>query len=316
MTKDEYADLANLIVQNNWSQTPRIQHRKYTISQIRGTAFDSDYSVYRIQWTEWYPTRSPVIGNTVPYVMIAKYTTQNEIHALKLLTKRHLAVPVVYHTILGSNGDYMMYMKQMAGDELYTLTQEQPWKVAVEKLAEIHLTFWRGECAFETVSQQVHGSKSFMTWIQRASEHASFKEKWRVAFDRAIERVHLAPKTLIHGDFFPTNILVDGRDICIIDWADATVFGYMMDVGRLTAIIDKKTLKPMCPCVDKVISAYYNRVKDKLQMDYSEYLQDIYAAQFIELCKYYQPVHAFGIQQEYASLLERRLDSIAEEYLA
>lgn len=212
-------------------------------------------------------------------------------------------------------GDYMMYMKQMPGDELYTLTQEQPWKVAVEKLAEIHLTFWQGECAFETASQQVHGSKPFMTWIQRASEHASFKKKWRVAFDRAIERVHLAPKTLIHGDFFPTNILVDGCDICIIDWADATVFGYMMDVGRLTAIIDKKTLKPMCPCVDKVISAYYNRVKDKLQMDYSEYLQDIHAAHFIELCKYYQPVRAFGIQQEYASLLERRLDSIAEEYL-
>lgn len=90
MTKDEYTDLANLIVQNNWDQTPRIQQRKYTLSQIQGTAFDSDYSVYRIQWAEWYPTRSPVIGNTVPCVMIAKYTTQNEIDALKLLTKRHL----------------------------------------------------------------------------------------------------------------------------------------------------------------------------------------------------------------------------------
>lgn len=248
--------------------------------------------------------------------MIAKYTTQNEIDALKMLTERRLSVPIVYYTIRGNKGTYMMYMEQMAGTELYALPQEQPWKTAVEKLAEIHLTFWQGERAFETVSQQVHGSNTFMTWIQRASEHASFKEKWRVAFDRAIERVHLAPKTLIHGDFFPTNILVDGRDICIIDWADATVFGYMMDVGRLTAIIDKKTIKPMCPCVDKVISAYYNRVKDKLQMDYSEYLQDIHAAQFIELCKYYQPVRAFGIQQEYASLLERKLDSIAEEYLS
>ena len=316
MTKAEYTDLANLIVQNNWSQTPRIQHGKYTISQIQGTAFDSDYDVYRIQWSEWHPTCTPVIGNSISYAMIAKYTTENEIHALKLLTERRLAVPVVYHTILGSNGDYMMYMKQMAGDELYTLTQEQPWKVAVEKLAEIHLTFWQGEYAFETASQQVRGSNTFMTWTQKASEHASFKEKWSVAFDRAMERVQLAPKTLIHGDFFPTNVLVDGSGVCIIDWVDATVFGYMMDVGRLTAIIDKKTLKPMCPCVDKVISAYYNKVKDKLQMNYSEFLLDIHAAQFIELCKYYQPVRAFGMQQEYVNLLERQLDSIAEEYLS
>ena len=133
---------------------------------------------------------------------------------------------------------------------------------------------------------------------------------WKEHLDNATDRFLNAPRTLVHGDMFPVNILVDGDNICFIDWANATDFSYMMDVGRLTSIIDKKTLRPMCPCADAVIEAYYNKVKDRLGLSYEDYLHDIRIAQFIELAFCYSPGRLPESDRVYNDEISKRLIEI------
>ena len=45
-------------------------------------------------------------------------------------------------------------------------------------------------------------------------------------------------------------------------------------------------------------------------MNDSDYLRDIHAAQFIELCNSYQPMRVFGVNPKYNELLEQRIDRI------
>ena len=128
---------------------------------------------------------------------------------------------------------------------------------------------------------------------------------------QAQDRLATAPKTLIHGDTFPTNILVNGGQISFVDWADSSVFAYMMDIGRLTAIIDTKTMKPMCPCPNEVTRAYYESINALLKIDYPEYMRDVRMAQFIELAAIYTPIRYPRINNAYNQVIEDELNKIA-----
>ncbi len=289
MTKAECFKIANAIARNNWDEQPTIQYDKYTISQFQGTAFVSDYKSYMIQWKEWKPTTSPVIGISRSFEMVAKRASINEVKAFQMLTNAGAPIPPVYQVIPGNDATYMIFMKMMPGSELYSISDESSWVLTAEKLAKIHLTFWNESSDYENVVPNFPESDELERGLKRAYGNVFKTKMWKEYLDKAMDRFVHAPKTLVHGDLFPVNILVNGNNICLIDWENATHFSYMMDLGRLTSIIDRKTLKPMCPCSDAVIEAYYNMVKDRLGLSYEDYLHDVRIAQFIELASYYSP---------------------------
>ena len=49
-----------------------------------------------------------------------------------------------------------------------------------------------------------------------------------------------------------------------------------------------------------------------LQMEYDEYLKDIYMAQFIELAYFYSPPGFWGHNEEYNQKIEKRLQEIVD----
>lgn len=289
MTRAEYIKIADAIARNNWDEQPTIQYERYTISQFQGTAFDSDYKSYKIQWKEWRATISPVIGASRVIEMVAKRASNNELKAFQILTNVGAPIPPVYQVIHGKDATHMIFMKMMPGSELYSISDESSWVLTAEKLAKIHLAFWNESPDDENVVPNFPVSDELERRLKRAYGNVFRTKMWKEYLDKAMDRFVHAPKTLIHGDLFPVNILVNGSNICLIDWENATHFSYMMDLGRLTSIIDRKTLKPMCPCADAVIEAYYNKVKDRLGLSYEDYLHDIRIAQFIELASYYSP---------------------------
>ena len=128
--------------------------------------------------------------------------------------------------------------------------------------------------------------------------------------EETIDRMKIAPHTLIHGDMFPTNILVNQDKCAFIDWADAGMSPYMMDIGRLTAIIDKRTLLPMCPCPDKVIETYFKLMEDCLQISHERYLKDVFMAQFVELACFYVPPGYLGYNEKCNQRIERKMMEI------
>ena len=130
--------------------------------------------------------------------------------------------------------------------------------------------------------------------------------------DAVIKRFENAPQTLIHGDMFPTNILVYQGSCYFVDWANAGISPYMMDIGRLTSIINKDTLLPMCPCSEKVIHAYYEKMRPILEMEYDAYLKDVYMSQFLELAYFYSPLVFGRPKDKYSLKIEQRLHEIVE----
>ena len=63
---------------NDWNEHSKIQCDQYTINQIEGTAFDSDYSCYRIFWKDWISKGAVQKVKKINSDMVAKITNYTE----------------------------------------------------------------------------------------------------------------------------------------------------------------------------------------------------------------------------------------------
>ena len=310
MEKGDYITIATSILGNDWDENSTVAHEQYVISQFQGTAFDSDYQCYKVQWSEQESLGNVKLANTVHRIMVAKITNEDEAFVLQELQKRELPVPRILAIVRLNNGKIMVFEQMLSGTELYFSVEHSAWIEAAITLSHIHSSFWNIEDTAPEVANKVQVKDAILEKIHRAQVNVSHRSLWRKYMNQARERFATAPKTLIHGDTFPTNILVDRRISNFVDWADSSVFAYMMDIGRLTAIIDTKTMKPMCPCPDKVIHAYYESMKALLRMDYPEYIRDVHMAQFIELSAIYMPSQYHRINNAYNQVIEKELNKI------
>lgn len=176
MTRAEYIKIADAIARNNWDEQPTIHYERYTISQFQGTAFDSDYKSYKIQWKEWRATISPVIGASRVIEMVAKRASNNELKAFQILTNVGAPIPSVYQVIHGKDATHMIFMKMMPGSELYSISNESSWVLTAEKLAKIHFLWisrgplFRGE---KSPQEKIGGRP---LW---AAPRSSFIRLWR-----------------------------------------------------------------------------------------------------------------------------------------
>lgn len=310
MENGDYINIASSILRNDWDENSIITYEQYTISQFQGTAFDSDYQCYKIQWSEWEYIGNVKLANTVRRIIVAKITTEDEVFILQELQKKELPAPKILAKVRINNEKVMIFEQMLSGIELYSNVGHNAWIDAATALSRIHSSFWNIEEVLPGISNKVQVKTTILEKIHRAQDNVSHRSVWRRFMDQALERFTTAPKTLIHGDTFPTNILVDGSRISFVDWADSSVFAYMVDIGRLTAIIDMKTMKPMCPCPDEVIHAYYESMSALLKIDYPEYVRDIRMAQFIELAAIYTPIRYPRINNAYNQVIEDELNKM------
>ena len=311
MKKDEYIKIASSIFDNDWDENSTVTCEQYIISQFQGTAFDSDYRCYKVQWSEWEYLGNVRLANTVRCTMVAKITTEGEAFILQELQKKELPAPKILAIVRLNNEKVMIFEQMFAGTELYSKAEHNAWIDAATALSHIHSSFWHIEDTAPEVANKVQVKTTILEKIHRAQASVSHRSLWRRYMSQAQDRLATAPKTLIHGDTFPTNILVNGGQISFVDWADSSVFAYMMDIGRLTAIIDTKTMKPMCPCPNEVTRAYYESINALLKIDYPEYMRDVRMAQFIELAAIYTPIRYPRINNAYNQVIEDQLNKIA-----
>ena len=311
MTQKECSGIAHAIIRNDWDDTPILQYEKYTISQFESAAFDSDYRCYKVSWKEWNHVGSVVLGNSVQRGMVFKITNTTEYFVLQLLSTRRIPVPAILAGMRCKQGECMIFEQLLPGEELYSAVEHDLWNMAARALSKIHLEFWNiqnGE-----ITRQLPVSSTILEKLHRANMHILHNSLWQCYMREITKRLESIPKTLIHGDMFPTNVIVDNNDVWFIDWADACVFGYAFDIARLTSIVDTRTLQPMCPCPEEVISTYYENIKSKLGLEYTEFIKDIQMAQFIEIASNYSPPGYYA-DKEYNSILEKELNRIAIEY--
>lgn len=143
----------------------------------------------------------------------------------------------------------------MPGIALYQVGEFATWERVARWLAGLH-TYFAGERGVGPASRTRYiidyDADFYRVWMRRARAfacrrvvHSVSRERCRAIarlagrYERVVARLAGLPKTLIHGEFFPSNILVQpgvgGPRVCPVDWETVARGPGLIDLAALVA---------------------------------------------------------------------------------
>lgn len=169
----------------------------------------------------------------------------------RVLSSLALGTATCYATHVDLQRDrYWLFVEKVNGVELYQVGELSVWEGVARWLARFHA------CS-RTLADKVPearllpwGLDDYRRSLSRAREciaqcHSREADESRAIeqiaqdYERTIERLLAMPVTIIHGDFFASNVLVqqaNGRTrVCPIDWETAGVGPGLIDLAALVA---------------------------------------------------------------------------------
>ena len=176
------------------------------------------------------------------YNPLREIKTYQEILAPSGLSTAHF-----YGAVVRPDKDrYWLLLEKISGLRLSQVSDYSAWLQAARWLARLHSRF-AGES--ETLSRSVpllhYDAAFYRMWLERVEEFQSVgprKAVWQALagnYDRAIERLIRLPSTLIHGEFYASNILIqetrEGCRIRPVDWETTAVGPGLIDLAALTS---------------------------------------------------------------------------------
>jgi phosphotransferase family enzyme len=174
---------------------------------------------------------------------------QREIDAYaELLCDRQLGTPMCYGTVANArDGQYWLFIDRVEGTRLRELGDFTHWERAAEWLAGLHVEFAGAADELEEHRHLLKYSREhFAIWIDRAVQLVGDDSRTRRSitwlaerYEPVIERLAVLPKTFIHGEFYPSNILIQetaaGAEVCTVDWEMAAVGPGLIDLAALAS---------------------------------------------------------------------------------
>jgi hypothetical protein len=165
----------------------------------------------------------------------------------RLLGPADLGAPRYYGSLVDPEHDrYWLFMERVLGRELYQVGELELWEQAARWLAVMHSRFAADvEHLTEEARLVRHNRGYYRTWIDRAvlfagGSRAPSREHRGLAwlatrYDDVVERLLALPATVIHGEFYASNVLLttDGR-VAPVDWELAGAGPGLIDLAALT----------------------------------------------------------------------------------
>jgi aminoglycoside phosphotransferase len=149
-----------------------------------------------------------------------------EIEAYRLLAGRRLGTPAYY----GAGRGWIL-LEKVPGIELAQIGELEAWRRAARWLARLHATF-AGTPPFSRLLLD-HDAAYYRLWPQRAAARAPEVAWIASRYEPVVERLVALPKTLIHGEFYASNVLVAGERVAPVDWEMAAVGAGLVDLAAL-----------------------------------------------------------------------------------
>lgn len=162
-----------------------------------------------------------------------------------VLTGR-LDTAICYAAIVDCSGQRgWLVLERVPGVELYQVGEPEVWRAVACWLAEFHV--WglgKAEMAASAARVQPHTKWFYQQWMQRALAHAANASTLNALrclankHEYIVKRLLTLPQTLIHGEFYASNILVQMANpprICPVDWETAALGPGLMDLAALTS---------------------------------------------------------------------------------
>jgi hypothetical protein len=176
------------------------------------------------------------------------YEPRREIETYRgILAQDRLGTPHFYGAVVRPDEDlYWLFLEKIPGVRLSLSGDDSVWLQAARWLAHLHSRF-AGQS--ETLSRSVpllrFDAAFYRLWLERVERFRSVglgRAVWgslAETYGRAIERLIRLPSTLIHGEFYASNVVVqetrEGRRIRPVDWEMAAVGPGLIDLAALTS---------------------------------------------------------------------------------
>lgn len=180
------------------------------------------------------------------------YHPRREIDVYRsLLAQAHLGTATCYGAVATpSMKRYWLFLERVPGVPLWQVGDFEQWEAAARWLAVMHTRLHRQRTR---VNQRVgatwlrYDEAYYRRWMQRIVRIArqtspsamDVLDRLFASEDRLIKQLLMLPTTFIHGEFYPSNVLVqqqeDGLRICPVDWEMAAIGPGLMDLGALTS---------------------------------------------------------------------------------
>jgi aminoglycoside phosphotransferase (APT) family kinase protein len=246
---------------------PRVSNRQSTIVAIHrrrsdaSTSYETD--ILTVQFADG-GAFEVFLKNYGAFVRVRTETVEQnrerEVRVYQdLLEEANLGTPRYYGTVWDeSQGTFWLLLEYVHGTPVSYLEPTDYWIAAAGWLGQMHGYFTRhahylsqlnflrrhdehfllakAEAALDAVSQILPGSvERFARIVNR--------------YDRVVEAMVAHPPTLIHGSFYPSNVMVSGESksmrICAYDWEDAAFGAPLYDLAYLTDGFEPPTLDLM-----------------------------------------------------------------------
>ena len=151
-------------------------------------------------------------------------------------------------------GEYWLFLERVSGPLLWQVGRLELWERAAAWIARLHSHFaidGRGQDAAMPAALLRYDRKHCLRWANRAEDFLSHRDKTRPngleqrfkriagQYEQVAKRLLSLPRTFIHGEFYPSNIILrgKGRDkrVCPIDWEVAAIGPGLIDLAALTS---------------------------------------------------------------------------------
>jgi hypothetical protein len=169
-----------------------------------------------------------------------------------ILGPARLGTAICYGTaVQPESGRYWLFLEKAPGIELYQEGDLAVWQHVAVWLARMHARFaGQIERFLPVVPLLVHDRNYYWEWLRRAqaivgdgdvesADATRALANLATAYDRIIDRLLALPKTLLHGEFYAANVLVEKRAsdvrVCPVDWEMAAVGPGLIDLAALSA---------------------------------------------------------------------------------
>ena len=172
--------------------------------------------------------------------------------------RRLLAPSGIGATLVGSKIDpatdsYWLLLEYVPGCRLFEVGDDAAWTATAHWLGAFHDRVARLDtAALRQPARLIECDRaSYRLWIDRAlrffaaegpsrSRHDGTALRWLAErYDHVIDRLLSLPLTVVHGEFYPSNVIItgapDGVRPCPIDWETASIGPGVLDLAALMA---------------------------------------------------------------------------------
>jgi hypothetical protein len=189
------------------------------------------------------------------------YEPRRELEAYRILGDLGLGLPECFE-----RGDDWLLLERVSGVELWQVGDLERWVAAARWIRDLHSRF----VGYDDPSKALlrYDAQFFAIWPTRAGARHPDLRRLAKRYDDVIEILSAEPQTLIHGEFYASNILVAASRIAPVDWEMAGIGPGALDLAALISGWDGDSAAAIIAGYGEVSSAALNAARLHIAMQW------------------------------------------------